>query len=198
VASGAGRNYTPDEAIEGREPDRGHAGRLFVVSGAAGAGISDCNELEGNSRRIHIPMMEKEMWDSIKTYVLILPVFLLIDLTWLGKIMVNFYKSELGALVRLEGDSLAPVLWAAIVVYLLIPLGIVLFALPRVDPQNVLVSSLSWGFVYGVILYGVYDMTNYSLLNNYPLRMAVVDIAWGGVLCAVVTSVAAMIDRLLK
>jgi uncharacterized membrane protein len=143
-------------------------------------------------------MMEKEMWDSIKTYVLILPVFLLIDLTWLGKIMVNFYKSELGALVRLEGDSLAPVLWAAIVVYLLIPLGIVLFALPRVDPQNVLVSSLSWGFVYGVILYGVYDMTNYSLLNNYPLRMAVVDIAWGGVLCAVVTSVAAMIDRLLK
>jgi uncharacterized membrane protein len=142
--------------------------------------------------------MEKKMWHFIKTYALILPIFLLIDLTWLGKIMVRFYKSELGPLARLEGDSLAPVLWAASVVYLLIPLGIVLFALPRVDAQNMLVSSLCWGFVYGVTLYGVYDMTNYSLLNNYPLRMAFVDIAWGGVLCGVVTCVAAVIDRWLK
>jgi uncharacterized membrane protein len=49
-----------------------------------------------------------------------------------------------------------------------------------------------------VTLYGVYDMTNYSLLNNYPLRMAFVEIAWGGVLCGVVTCVAAVIDRWLK
>lgn len=134
----------------------------------------------------------------IKLYALVIPVFLLIDLTWLGKIMVKFYKSELGPLARLEGDSLAPVLWAAAVVYLLIPLGIVLFALPRVDGQNMLVSSLFWGFLYGVVLYGVYDMTNYSLLDKYPLRMALVDIAWGGVLCAIVTSVAAVLDRWLR
>jgi uncharacterized membrane protein len=140
---------------------------------------------------------EGKMRHFIKTYALILPLFLLIDLTFLGKIMVKFYKSELGALARLEGESLAPVLWAAAVVYLLIPLGIVLFALPRVDTQNLLVSSLFWGFVYGVTLYGVYDLTNYSLLDKYPLRMAFVDIAWGGVLCAVVTCAAAAIDRWL-
>jgi len=66
--------------------------------------------------------------------------------------MLRFYKSELGPIARLEGDSLAPVLWAATVVYLLLTLGIVLFALPRVDAQNMLVSSLFWGFVYGVTL----------------------------------------------
>jgi uncharacterized membrane protein len=49
-----------------------------------------------------------------------------------------------------------------------------------------------------VTFYGVYDMTNYSLLHKYPLRMAFVDIAWGGVLSAVVTSVAAVIDRWLR
>ena len=138
------------------------------------------------------------MWHFIKIYVLVLPVFLLIDLTWLGKIMVKFYKSELGVLARLDGDSLTPILWAAAVVYVLIPMGIVLFALPHVDAQNMLVSSLFWGFVYGVTLYGVYDMTNYSMLDKYPLRMAFVDIAWGGVLCAIVTCAAAVIDRWLK
>jgi uncharacterized membrane protein len=140
---------------------------------------------------------ESKMWHFIKIYALILPIFLLIDLTWLGKIMVRFYKSELGPLARLEGDALAPVLWAAAVVYLLIPLGIVLFALPRVDAHNMVASSLFWGFVYGVTLYGVYDLTNYSLLDNYPLRMAFADIAWGGALCAVVTCAAAVIDRWL-
>ena len=138
------------------------------------------------------------MWHFIKLYVLVLPIFLLIDLTWLGKIMVRFYKSELGPLARMQGDSLTPVVWAACVVYLLIPLGILIFALPRVDVQNPIASSLFWGFVYGVTLYGVYDMTNYSLINNYPLRMALVDIAWGGVLCSIVTFFAARIDQWLK
>jgi hypothetical protein len=69
-------------------------------------------------------MTENDMWHFIKTYALILPVFLLIDLRWLGKVVVNFYKAELGALAHFEGDSLAPVWWAAAVVYLLIPLGI--------------------------------------------------------------------------
>lgn len=138
------------------------------------------------------------MWHFIKVYALVLPIFLLIDLTWLGKIMVQFYKSELGPLARLQGNSLTPIPWAAAVVYILIPLGILIFALPRVDDQHLIVSSLFWGFLYGVTLYGVYDMTNYSLIDRYPLRMALVDIVWGGVLCSIVTCFAAWIDQWLK
>jgi uncharacterized membrane protein len=67
-----------------------------------------------------------------------------------------------------------------------------------VDVSNLPVSSLSWGFLYGVTLYGVYDMTNYALLDKYPLRMAIVDSAWGGVLCAVTTWAAAAIERWLR
>ena len=135
------------------------------------------------------------MWHFLRTYLLILPVFLVIDLTWLGMVMVNFYKSELGALARRTGDSLSPVWWAAAIVYLVIPLGIVLFALPRVTTENPFGSSLLWGFLYGATLYAVYDFTNYSLLKDWPLRMTLVDIAWGGVLCAIVTYVASLIDR---
>jgi uncharacterized membrane protein len=135
------------------------------------------------------------MWHFLRTYLLILPVFLVIDLTWLGMVMVNFYKSELGALARRTGDSLSPVWWAAAIVYLVIPLGIMLFALPRVTTENPFGSSLLWGFLYGATLYAVYDFTNYSLLKGWPLRMTLVDIAWGGVLCAIVTYVASLIDR---
>jgi uncharacterized membrane protein len=130
-----------------------------------------------------------------KVYIAILPIFLTIDFLWLGVIMSKFYKDELGILARLSNGSLKPVLWAAGIVYILIPLGIVLFALPRVSQDDLTSTALFWGFIYGLVLYGVYDMTNYSLVKKWSLRMSVVDILWGGTINAVVTYIAAVLSR---
>lgn len=138
------------------------------------------------------------MWHTAKIYLLLLPVLFVLDFLWLGVLMSGFYKKELGPFLRLSGDALAPIPWAAIVVYLAIPLGVVLFALPRVSRENLLTSSLFWGFMYGVILYAVYDMTNYSLLKGWPLKVSLVDICWGGVLNASATYAAALLDRWMK
>jgi len=131
------------------------------------------------------------MWHATKLYILVLLVFLAIDMLWLGGIMAKFYKAELGVLVRRTGENLAPVWWAALVVYLLIPLGIMLFVLPQAGSAG---SSFIWGFLYGVILYGVYDFTNYSLLANWPWRMTFVDVLWGGWICAFTSRVAFFLD----
>ena len=138
------------------------------------------------------------MWHTAKIYLLLLPVLFVLDFLWLGVLMSGFYKKELGPFLRLSGDALAPIPWAAIVVYLAIPLGVVLFALPRVSRENLLTSSFFWGFMYGVILYAVYDMTNYSLLKGWPLKVSLIDICWGGVLNASATCAAALLDRWMK
>ncbi len=137
------------------------------------------------------------MGHTIKLYLLVLLIFLAIDLTWLGVLMAKFYKAELGPLARRSGEAMAPVWWAAFLVYILIPLGIMLFVLPRVSPENLAASALGWGFLYGVILYGVYDLTNYSLIDRWPWRMTLVDMAWGGFICAVTSYVAVILDRWL-
>jgi uncharacterized membrane protein len=137
------------------------------------------------------------MWHSLKLYLLVVLVFLAIDLTWLGVLMANFYKTELGSLARRSGDALAPVWWAALLVYVLIPLGLVLFVLPRVTPESLPGAALGWGFLYGIILYGVYDLTNYSLIDHWPWRMTLVDMAWGGFICAVTSFIAVRLDRWL-
>jgi len=135
------------------------------------------------------------MLHTVKIYSTLIPLFLVIDFLWLGVIMSKFYKTELGPLARLQGDALAPVIWAAAVVYVLIPLGIVLFVLPRVSPDHFIASALMWGFIYGIVLYGVYDMTNYSLVSRWSLRMSLVDILWGGAINAVASCIAAILDR---
>jgi uncharacterized membrane protein len=137
------------------------------------------------------------MMHTLKVYVLTLPVVFVLDFLWLGVLMGGFYKKELGSFLRLSGDSLTPIIWAAFVVYIAIPAGVVLFVLPKVSGEHLVSSSLSWGFIYGVILYAVYDMTNYSLVRDWPLKLSLVDMCWGGVLNACATYAAARLDRWL-
>ena len=138
------------------------------------------------------------MLQTFKIYLLCLPFTLLLDYIWLAKLMQGFYINELGPYARVRGTTIIPVYWAAGLVYLLLPLGIVLFALPRVDPANLAASSLLWGGLFGLIVYGVYDMTNMSTLENWPVRMVWVDICWGCFLCGVTTLFAALASGWMK
>ncbi len=61
-----------------------------------------------------------------KLFAIVLPIFLLNDLFWLGTVMKEFYSQELGELARRNGVVLAPRWGAAMRVYPLIPVGIVL------------------------------------------------------------------------
>lgn len=138
------------------------------------------------------------MLNFLKIYLLCLPFTLLLDYIWLAKLMQGFYIKELGPYARVRGTTIMPVYWAAAIVYLLLPLGIVLFALPRVDPANLVVSSLVWGGLFGLTVYGVYDMTNMSTLERWPVRMVWIDICWGCFLCGVTTLFAALVSRWMR
>lgn len=138
------------------------------------------------------------MLHTFKIYLLCLPFTLLLDYLWLARLMQGFYLTELGSYARRRGTAIEPVYWAAAIVYLLLPLGVVLFALPRVDPAAPLLSSLGWGGLFGLVVYGVYDMTNMATLENWPARMVWIDICWGIFLCAVTNCFAYQVSLWLR
>ena len=78
-----------------------------------------------------------------------------------------------------------------------IPLGIVLFVLPGLPPDNFVIPALGKGLLFGLVMYGIYDMTNYSLVKNWSLKLSAVDIAWGGFLNAVGSLLGKYIDNWL-
>lgn len=134
---------------------------------------------------------------DLKIFFAVIPLFLLLDYIWLAKLMKWFYLQELGPLARVENGSINPRLLAAAGVYLALVGGIILFALPRVNPLQPLASGLFWGALYGVAVYAVYDLTNRATLAHWPLKLAAVDICWGGFLCAVVTAFASVLREKL-
>jgi uncharacterized membrane protein len=128
--------------------------------------------------RVTIPASARR---AVRQTVLTTIVFAALDAVWLGVAMNGFYKSELGSLARLSGTNFAPVWWAACVVYALLVVGLVVFVLPRATGQPA--RALAFGALFGGVAYGTYDFTAYAVLTGWSLRMTLVDLWWGAVIC---------------
>ncbi len=129
----------------------------------------------------------------IKSAVIAMIVFLILDGFWLGYFAKDFYVQGIGHLMKTESDPAGTYL-SAFVVYLLLVLGVVMFVLPKAAGSAM--AALGWGALFGLVCYGVYDFTNMAILNNWPLWITVMDVLWGCIVCAVVSSVTTWISRI--
>lgn len=104
-----------------------------------------------------------------------------LDAVWLGVVAKKFYKSQIGSLLLAKPNMLA-----AVVFYLIYTLGIILFvlnpALEQASPQHAVI----YGALFGFVCYATYDLTNLTTLKGFPLKVVLVDLAWGTVLAATV------------
>ena len=102
--------------------------------------------------------------------------FMVLDGLWLGVLMKSFYRDQLAPIVRLADGGIAPNWPAAFVVYVLLGTGIALFVLPRASTVPL---AATYGALFGLVVYGVYDFTNYSTLRQWPFVLTLADVAWG-------------------
>lgn len=119
----------------------------------------------------------------IKLYLLTVPVFFLLDILWLGYVARGFYRKNLAFILSPEVN------WpAAIGFYLIYIIGILFFAVVPAFDKASLVRAIVWGGLYGFFTYATYDLTNLALIKGWPMKIVVVDILWGFVLCALVAT----------
>lgn len=118
-----------------------------------------------------------------KLLAIALPVFLVIDLIWLGLLARPFYQAQLGPLMKEDVD------WgAAILFYLIFVAGIVVLAvLPAIQKESFL-QALALGAMLGLVSYAAFDLTGLATLQGFPRVMAFVDLVWGTVLTATVSA----------
>jgi uncharacterized membrane protein len=117
-----------------------------------------------------------------KTFLAALVAFCLLDFTWLGLVAKGFYREQMGHLMR------ADVQWpAAIVFYLIYVVAIVVLCVqPAVERQSA-TRAAALGALFGLAAYAAFDLTSLALLKDYPLKVALVDLAWGTILTATVS-----------
>jgi uncharacterized membrane protein len=118
----------------------------------------------------------------VQQVIMVAAVMLLMDFGWLAA--NNKYHRRVFA--ELQGQPLQVRIIPAVLVYILMIVGVWFFA---VAPSSDWTEAAGRGALIGAIMYGLYDLTNYATLVNYPLEYAVSDMMWGTFLCAAVASI---------
>lgn len=137
------------------------------------------------------------MLSTLKVLIPSFIIFVGIDMLWLGIIAKGLYGQYIGSLMRARLDS--PHLVAAGVTWLFLVLGLYFFVLPKVvDTANPISMALIIGALFGLIVYGVYDLTNYATLKNWPFMLVIIDMCWGMVVCGINSVIIYQLSRFLR
>ena len=102
--------------------------------------------------------------------------FAVIDSMWLRTMYTRLYKPELGEL--LGGLRLGP----AIAFYLIYIAGMIWFAVGPALSNGRWQTALVQGAILGLLCYATYDLTNFTTLKIWSLKVTLLDIMWGTVL----------------
>jgi len=106
-------------------------------------------------------------------------IFLLIDIIWLSFAVKFFYKPNIGHLLL---DK--PVMWAAGLFYALYVFGIAIIIIQPSLNSNDLNTVIYKGFIFGLVAYGTYNLTNMATIKGWSPSVVLVDMLWGGTLTA--------------
>lgn len=126
----------------------------------------------------------------VQLYMATAILFFAIDILWLGVVAKRFYNRHLGHFFRERVN------WtAAFIFYALYILGILVFALlPGIDGGS-FARTVMLGVLYGLFTYATYDLTNLATLKDWPVKIVVVDIIWGMLLCGLVSAGGFLVAR---
>jgi uncharacterized membrane protein len=120
----------------------------------------------------------------IKLFLIALPVFFAIDMVWLGLVAKNFYRDQIGFLMTPNINWVA-----AIIFYLIFIAGLVVFVISPAMEKGSWMYAILFGALFGFITYATYDLTNLATLKDWPLMVTIVDLIWGAVLAASVSTI---------
>jgi uncharacterized membrane protein len=116
------------------------------------------------------------MLKAIHTILISGLIMLILDSIYLGTISKLFH--ELIAGIQRTAMIINPI--GVIACYLFLILGLYYFILrTKKSPVD--------AFLLGILIYGVFEATNYALFKKWPLHIAVIDTVWGGTLFALTT-----------
>ena len=106
-------------------------------------------------------------------------IFLIVDVIWLSFATKSFYRPLIGNLLAEK-----PVIWAAALFYILYVFGMSILVIQPCIESDSIFKTIYIGFIFGLVAYGTYNLTNMAVLNGWSPTVTFVDMFWGGSLTA--------------
>ena len=105
-------------------------------------------------------------------------ILLCLDFIYLT-ITRDFFKNQIE---KIQFSNMKVTIFSAIITYIILIYGLNYFIISK----N---KSVYDAFILGIIIYGVYETTNYAIFKNWSIKSVILDTIWGGILLALTTKI---------
>jgi uncharacterized membrane protein len=123
----------------------------------------------------------------MNNYIIIGVIIVLLDSIYLYNIK-NMANSQI---IAIQNRPINMKIYGAILCYILLVFGLNYFIINNH-------KSILDAFLLGIVIYGVYETTNYALFDNWTISFAIIDTVWGGILFALTTKIFYYLQNLQK
>ena len=113
-------------------------------------------------------------------------IFVAIDFVYLNMIKSYFEKQ----IQTVQGSAVQINFLGAAICYIFLIVGLNYFI---IKPHK----NISEAFLLGIVIYGVYETTNYALLKKWSFLTVLMDTLWGGILFAVTTYIVNLLRKMV-
>ena len=126
-------------------------------------------------------------------FLIIYVYYILID----GAMIFLYTGKVFGSMIKniQNGSPMKTRMIPGIICFFVLAFGYTYFILPKIRDEAIVLDSLKYGAVFGLVVYAVYDLTNLSTFGKYGTTTAVIDILWGGILGFLVSMLGAFTRR---
>lgn len=116
----------------------------------------------------------------LKHSVVTIIFIIIFDLIWL-----TLQKPMYNSMVKkIQGKDISMRLISGIFAYLFMFIGLLYIIYPIIAKEKNIATpayilSLKTAAIFGLVVYGIYNTTNYAIFNDYSIRVAIKDTLWG-------------------
>lgn len=106
---------------------------------------------------------------------------LALDFMWIATVAHPAYVAALTNQLR-SFEHAEPMVWISVImVYILMVSSFMVFIVPRLKHLSLIGSCVYAGFL-GLVIYGVFAMTNFAILKHWTIPLLALDTCWGAIL----------------
>jgi uncharacterized membrane protein len=103
-------------------------------------------------------------------------IFVVLDFFYIN-LTKNYFANQIS---KVQGSKMEVNFLGAALCYIILIFGLNYFI---IDPKKGVYDA----FFLGILIYGVYETTSYSLFKNWSILTVLMDTLWGGLLFAITT-----------
>jgi len=126
--------------------------------------------------------MKPHLTRWLQSYAVAAVIFAALDVVWILGVANPQYKAQIGDLIAADTNYVA-----AVAFYLIYVAGMVHYGVRPNDRRATLRQRITGAALFGFFTYATWALTGLAVLQGFPTLVALTDIAWGTVACAVVT-----------